>query len=311
MEPEERIARLVESGVLSEAQAATLRRSLVPSQPPEEPSRGRRRAWPGWLAGALVVGVVLVILVALLGGPDGREVQDVAKTLNDPGSTGAMNKTVSGLLALAILFIVPLVSWIWMHNALVTKEERALEAVVEAWAQVESNFQRRADLIPALLDIVSRYLRHESETLQGVTDARAAPAGGSAQAMNALIEAQEQAVALMKEHGKAIIEDADALTALRDIEASIGARVSTLLAVAERYPDLRSSDQFLELQAQLEGTENRINVARMRFNEAVRDFNAATRRIPSNLVARAGDFKRKAYFKADAAAGEAPSTEIR
>lgn len=307
MEPEERIARLEESGVLSEAQAAALRDSLEPSPAGDETAHHAHRRWPALVTGVLAAGVLIALLAALLGAPDGGEIQNVAQTLNEPGSTGAMNKTVSGLLGLAILLIVPLVAWTWIHNGLVTREERTLEA----WAQVESNFQRRADLIPALLDALSRYLRHESETLKAVTEIRAAGEGGPEQAMHALVEAQKQAAELMSKHGKTIIEDQDALATLRDIEAGIGSRVSTLLAVAESYPDLRSSDQFLELQAQLEGTENRINVARMRFNEAVRDFNAEIRRIPSNLVARAGNFKRKAYFKADSGANEAPGAEIR
>lgn len=307
MDPEERISRLEDAGVLSEAQAAMLRSSLGPRYDTGDPARASHRPWGTWLAGVLIAGAVLAVLAMLLGGPDSQEIQNVAQTLNEPGSTGAMNKTISGLLGLAVLLLVPLVAWVWMHNALVTKEERALEA----WAQVESNFQRRADLIPALIEVVSRYLRHESETLQAVTEIRAAGEGSPSHAMNALIEAQKEASELIGRHGKAIIEDEEALAALRETEARIGSRMTNLLAVVESYPDLRSSDQFLELQAQLEGTENRINVARMRFNEAVRDFNADIRRIPSNLVARAGDFKRKAYFKADDEASDAPEVDIR
>lgn len=218
-----------------------------------------------------------------------------------------MNKTLSAMLGLAMLFVVPLVAWVWMHNTLVAKEERAFEA----WAQVESNFQRRADLIPALIDTVSRYLRHESETLRTVTETRAKGEGTPPEAMDALIQAQREASELMERHGRRIVEDEEALTALREAQATISARMDSLLAVVESYPELRSSDQFLELQAQLEGTENRINVARMRFNEAVRSYNADIRRIPANLVARAGNFKRKSYFKAEGEADDAPSLDLR
>lgn len=311
MEPEERITKLARAGVLSEAQAEMLRDSLGPRYDAGGPARQPRSRWAWWLAGALAATSLLALLIASVLGPDATEVQDVASALNEPGSTGEMNKTFSAVLGLATLFVVPLVAWVWMHNTLVGKEERTLEA----WAQVESNFQRRADLIPALIDTVSRYLRHESETLRAVTETRASGEAGPPQAppeaMDALIEAQREASELMQRHGKRIVEDDEALAALRQAQAAIGAKMASLLAVVESYPELRSSDQFLELQAQLEGTENRINVARMRFNEAVRSYNADIRRIPLNLVARAGDFNRKAYFRAEGEAEDAPTLDLR
>jgi len=145
------------------------------------------------------------------------------------------------------------------------------EGVDAAWAQVESNFQRRADLIPRLVQVVNRYAQHEAELLAAVTRDRAAL-------------------------GEAPRDDAS-LEGLARQEAAVGRGVRALLAVAEGYPELRSADQFLELQAQLEGSENRINVARMLFNDAVRDYNAALVQIPTRFVAQ--EMAPRPYFRAD------------
>jgi len=211
-----------------------------------------------------------------------------------------MNKGISGLLAVALFLIAPLILWMWLHNSLVTKEE----TVFEAWAQTESNLERRADLIPALVETVSRYLRHEAETLTSVTAQRGA--ASLAQALDELIAAQKASADIVGEEGSDVISDEAELAALYAAQERVGQRMHSFLAVAESYPELRSSDQFLELQAQLEGTENRINVARMRFNEAVSTYNAAIRRLPASLVAGAGGFERKAYFQADPEAREEP-----
>lgn len=211
-----------------------------------------------------------------------------------------MNKSFSGILAIALFLIVPLLLWMWLHNSLVTKEE----SVFESWAQVESNLERRADLIPALVDTVSRYLRHESDTLTSVTAQRSD--ASLATALEELIAAQKSTAEIVGEDGSNIVEDEADLAALFAAQQRVGQRMHSFLAVAESYPQLRSSDQFLELQAQLEGTENRINVARMRFNESVATYNAAIRRLPASLVASAGGFGRKAYFQADAESHDEP-----
>jgi hypothetical protein len=135
----------------------------------------QRARWPErWIAVFLVMVVVIAVAVALIapgGGP--ATVQDVSSALNQPGGVGEMNPTVSKLIAVAILLIVPLLLWAWMHNTLVAKEE----SVFEAWAQTESNFQRRADLVPALVESVSRYIQHESETLTGIARDRGQAVG--------------------------------------------------------------------------------------------------------------------------------------
>jgi LemA protein len=290
-----------ESGQLSREQAALLRDSLGRRGPAAAPPTRRRR--PTWLALLALFALVVLFGFALFGGGSGpQEVQDVAQTLNQPGGQGAMNRPLSIVLAVALLLVVPLLLWVWLHNDLVRREE----AVFAAWAQTESNFQRRADLIPALVETLSRYLRHESETLTAVTAERAKAAAAMSGAVDTLLQANKEAVDLLREHGREIVERDDALASLFAAQTAVGQKVQGLLAIAEDYPDLRSADQFLELQAQIEGTENRINVARMRFNEAVRDYNAAIRRLPGSLVAGVGNFRRKAYFQADEAAADAP-----
>jgi LemA protein len=215
-----------------------------------------------------------------------------------------MNKSFSGLLAIALLLIVPLVLWAVLHNNLVAKEE----AVFESWAQTESNLARRADLIPALVETVSRYLRHESETLSSVVEQRSG--ADLSTVLDELIAAQQATAELVQQAGGDIVENVIDLAALYAAQQSVGKRMNSFMAVAENYPQLRSSDQFLELQAQLEGTENRINIARMRFNESVAAYNAAIRKLPGSLIANVGGFNRKAYFQADQGSHDAPELDF-
>ncbi len=312
---QDRIRRMEAEGVLDPAQAEMLRASLAgPEFGPggenaaTEHRLGRRR-WPDWACWGLLgllglLGLGLAAALATGGGP--AAVQDVTQSLNQPGGHGEMNRTLSTLLAVALLVVVPLLIWTFLHNSLVGKEER----VFESWAQTESNFQRRADLIPALVETVSRYLRHESETLTAVTSARAEANVKLAEVMAGLIEAQQGAAEILREKGAAVVEDAALLRRLYEAQTAVGQGMGGLFAVAEAYPELRASDQFLELQAQLEGTENRINVARIRFNGAVRDFNATLRMLPWNLVAGLGGFQRKAYFRSEEEARSAPDIQI-
>jgi LemA protein len=293
-------------GILTPEQAARLRESLDwdgaggvgnggNAGRPGRSARGR------WLVGLVAAALVIAFFLFTNGsGVDIQAPQDVAATLNDPGGIGQMNRNFSGLLAMALFLVIPAVLWVFLHNSLVTREE----AVLAAWAQTESNLKRRADLIPALVDTVSRYLRHESETLTAVTGQRADTR--LSDVLDELVAAQKATAELIQRDAGSIVESEAGLAALFAAQESVGQRMHSFLAVAESYPELRSSDQFLELQAQLEGTENRINVARMRFNESVASYNAAIRRLPGSLVAGVGGFKRKAYFQAGETAHDAP-----
>ncbi len=169
------------------------------------------------------------------------------------------------------------------YNTLQTKEE----VVFKAWADVESTLQRRADLIPNLVETVKGYAKHEQETLQAVVDARSK--AGSIQL------------------SPSDLSNPAAMQQLQAAQGGLSSALSRLLVVVERYPDLKANQNFLDLQNQLEGTENRINVARQRFNAAVSDFNGAIRRFPANLT---NNFllhlERKEYFKAEEGAKVAP-----
>jgi LemA protein len=298
MEAEDRIRRMERDGRLTGRQAEQLRASV--RQP--DPYRGaQRRTWPLWplvLIAAALAGVVIIQL-----SPEGvQPVQDVSRTLNEAGAVGAMNKTFLNVVAAALLVFIPVLLLALIYNGLVNREE----GVYKNWAQVESQFQRRSDLIPALMETVSAYIRHERETLTEVTAAR----GGSlSRAVDELVQRQAQLAGLLEDHG-GVLDDQARMDQIARAQEELGQRVTGFLALAEDYPELRASDQFLELQAQLEGTENRINVARMQFNESVGKFNAAIRRLPGALVAGLGNFHRKAYFKSQESAARAPDIEL-
>ena len=167
------------------------------------------------------------------------------------------------------------------YNGLVEKDE----AVATAWSNVETQYQRRADLIPNLVNTVKGYAAHESETLESVIAARSA-------ATSINLTADELTPEKIAEYQ----------AAQQEVRSALG----RLIAIAENYPDLKANQNFLELQAQLEGTENRIAVARKEFNEIAKAYNVAVRRFPANLVAGICGFDTKAYFEADAAAVQAP-----
>lgn len=165
------------------------------------------------------------------------------------------------------------------------------EMVFKAWGDVEANLQRRADLIPNLVQTVKGYAAHERETLQNV------------------IEARSRATAVNISPGD--LGNPEAMARLQQAQGQLSSALSRLMVVVERYPDLKANQNFLDLQNQLEGTENRINVARQRYNEAVSQFNTAVRKFPYNLTNNfLLNLERKEYFKADTDAAEPPPVEF-
>ena len=171
------------------------------------------------------------------------------------------------------------------YNGMVEQEE----AVKSAWSNVETQYQRRADLIPNLVSTVKGYASDEESTLTAVVYARA-----KATSINvSLDELNEQTIA---EYQKA--------------QSAVSSALGRLIAVSENYPDLKANQNFLELQAQLEGTENRITVARKEFNDATQSYNTAVRRFPANLVAMIFGFDQKPYFSADESVATAPKVEF-
>ena len=185
-----------------------------------------------------------------------------------------------------ILIVVIAVLAIWAvtgYNSLVGMDE----GVSNQWANVETQYQRRADLIPNLVNTVKGYAAHEQETLTGV------------------VEARSKATQIKVDPADLTPEK------LAEYQAAQGQlAMGKLLAITENYPDLKANQNFLELQAQLEGTENRINVARKNFNDAAKDFNTAIRRFPKNILAGLFGFEKRAYFEAQAGAETAPTVEF-
>lgn len=200
------------------------------------------------------------------------------------------------------LLIGLLVVWAWAHNSLV----KSSESVEAGWAQVESNYQRRADLVPGLVESVSRYLRHERETLSEVVRERNGGLRALGQAAGEAELARRESSRVLASQGGAAPRSEGDLASVAATQEQLLGRMRRLLALAESYPALRAGDQMLTLQAQLEGAENRINVARMRFNEAVRNYNRMLRTFPLNLVARWEGIQPRAYFQAEEDAEQPP-----
>ena len=182
--------------------------------------------------------------------------------------------------------IVILVIWIFSsYNGLVNKDE----AVSSQWANVESQYQRRLDLIPNLVNTVKGYADFEQETLTKV------------------IEARSNATAVKIDPSNITPE---ALAKFQEAQDGVSSTLSRLLVVMERYPDLKANQNFLDLQAQLEGTENRIAVERQRFNETAQTYNTAVRRFPGVVVASIFGFEKRGYFEAAKGAENAPTVDF-
>lgn len=173
------------------------------------------------------------------------------------------------------------------YNSLQMKEEQ----VFQAWADIEATLQRRADLIPNIVETVKGYASHERETLEAVVSARS------------------KATAVQLAPGD--LSNAEAMGKLQAAQGGLSSALSRLMVVVERYPDLKANQGFLDLQNQLEGTENRINVARQRYNTAVGDFNASIRKFPNSLTNNfLLNLERKEYFKADEGSKAAPQIQF-
>ena len=190
-----------------------------------------------------------------------------------------------GTLALSAIVAIVVIWAISGYNGLVTLDEN----VSNAWSNVETQYQRRADLIPNLVSTVKGYATHEKETLEGVVEARSKATSIKLDADNLT---PEKLAAFQKAQG--------------DVTTALG----KLLAITENYPDLKANENFKELQAQLEGTENRITVARMEFNKQAKELNTQIRRFPKNLLASIFGIDKRAYFEAAEGAAQAPKVEF-
>lgn len=196
------------------------------------------------------------------------------------------NKALWITIAIIVVLLFAGYSWVkGTYNTMVTQDE----GVKTAWSQVENQYQRRMDLIPNLVNTVKGYATHEKETLEGVVSARA-------EATKTTIDPSNLNEESMKKFQAA--------------QGELSSALSRLMLVIERYPDLKANQNFSELQAQLEGTENRISVERKRFNETAQSYNTYIRSFPTNILAGMFGFQPKAYFSAESGAEKAPEVEF-
>ena len=192
------------------------------------------------------------------------------------------------LISIAVVAVVLVADFIWVknsYNSLVSSSEE----VSAAWAQVENVYQRRADLIPNLVATVKGYAEHESETLAAVVEARS-------KATSVTISPEEL--------------NEESIAAFQAAQNNLSGALGRLIAIAENYPELKASQNFSELQAQLEGTENRISVERQKFNDTALAYNKQVKMFPSNIVASIFGLEQKGYFKAAEGAQNAPVVEF-
>lgn len=197
-----------------------------------------------------------------------------------------MSKTAWIVIGVIFIGIFATISWgIKTGNNMVTKEE----AVASGWSQVENVYQRRADLIPNLVSTVKGYAAHESETLTAVVEARA------------------KATSVNIDPAKL---NAESIQQFQQAQGGLSSALSRLMVVVEKYPDLKANENFLNLQAQLEGTENRITVERQKFNQIAQDFNTYIRMFPQSIIASMRNFEKKAYFEAEKGSEKAPKVDF-
>lgn len=196
-----------------------------------------------------------------------------------------MKKSLIVLVVVAIVVIGFYSFFKGSYNTMVTMQE----GVSAAWSNVENQYQRRSDLIPNLVNTVKGYAAHESQTLEAVTEARA-------NATKVTLSVDNM--------------DEQSLQKFNKAQGEVSSALSKLLAVSESYPDLKANQNFLELQSQLEGTENRISTERKRFNEVVQGYNSYVRNFPRNIIASMFGFDAKPYFAAEAGAETAPKVEF-
>lgn len=196
-----------------------------------------------------------------------------------------MKKGTIALLVIGVLILILVGGTLTTYNGLVAKDE----AVATAWGNVQSQYQRRADLIPNLVSTVKGYAKHESGTLESVVAARA-------KATQITVDANSITPEKLKQFQAA--------------QGELSQALGRLMAIQENYPDLKANENFSELQAQLEGTENRINESRNLYNAAVQTYNVSVRRFPASIVASMFGFDKKTQFEAEAGAEKAPKVEF-
>jgi len=193
------------------------------------------------------------------------------------------------IVGFLLLVVIIAATWIFgTYNKLVKSDEN----VNQAWSLVQDDYQRRSDLIPNLVETVKGYAKHEADVLEKVTEARS-----NATKVTMNITPQ-------------VLDNPQAFRRFQQAQDGLSSALTRLLAVSENYPNLKADQNFLALQSQLEGTENRIKVSRDRFNDAVQSYNVLVRRVPSSIIASFSGFHERPYFQAEQGAATAPKVQF-
>ncbi|MGP1438663.1 MAG: LemA family protein [Treponema sp.] len=202
-----------------------------------------------------------------------------------------MGKTTKIILIILAIVVICLFSLYSFFAGNYNKFVRAEEQVKAAWAQVENVYQRRLDLVPNLVEVVKGYAKHEEEVLAKVVEARS-KAGG-------VVNISED-----------VLNNPESFEKFQKAQSELSSSLQRLLAVSEAYPDLKANENFIALQSQLEGTENRITVERKRYNDACNAYNTTIRLFPSSIIANMNGFREKPYFRAEEQASKAPKVQF-
>lgn len=196
-----------------------------------------------------------------------------------------MSKSTVILLIIGAAILIAVGGTLITYNGLIAKDE----AVATAWGNIQAQYQRRADLIPNLVNTVKGYAKHESETLEGVINARS-------KATQLQVNAKDLTPEKMKQ--------------IQEAQGELSQALGRLMMISEKYPDLKANEGFSELRAQLEGTENRINESRQQYNGLVQEYNVSVRKFPASMVAGMFGFEKKSQFEAANDAQKAPTVEF-
>ena len=202
-----------------------------------------------------------------------------------------MNQTTKAVLAVLAVLVLIVVALFTTFRSSYNRMVELEEGVSASWAQVENQYQRRLDLIPNLVETVRGFANQEQETLTAVAEARSR-AGG------------------VMQMDESLLDDPEAFQRFQEAQSQLGSALQRLLMVTENYPELRSNQNFLTLQDQLEGTENRISVERRRFNETARTYNTYIRQFPRVIIANMVGFEPREYFQAESGAESAPDVDF-
>ena len=222
---------------------------------------------------SILILLVVIVIILLYGKKSGQS------------ALKGISKGVLIIVIIGLVLIIPFIYGTKKYNEMVKVDE----SVSTAWGNVENQYQRRADLIPNLVETVKGYAKHEENTFKEVVEARA-------KATQITVDPTNMTPEKMKEFQAA--------------QGELGSALGRLIAVSENYPELKANENFKDLQAQLEGTENRINEARRQFNQAVQDYNLKVRQFPSSIVANMAGFTTKAKFEAEAGSEKAPKVSF-